>query len=430
MDLDQAHGVLTNRSKQGPPRNNSHTEYRRKLENLTLDPEGRQFQMLVFRGSPKSSRRPTHLIDEMRRSDEENPIRKPLRGFPKRESRILDAPNLKRDFYLETIDWGKSNVLAVALGAEVYLWNEDGRGIEVLSEVDGTDYPASVSWYEEASVVAVGYNCNRLHLYDAESLKLGRSLDCHKGRVGSLAWNGYLLTTGSKDRAIISHDVRARNSVVCYVKAHKMEVCGLKWSNTGKILASGGNDNVVYLWDVRKMGARQHLYRFNDHSGAVKALAWCPYDDNMLASGGGTSDGSIKMWNTQKGTCISSTKTNAQASFGDYANCGISVCYYEQVCGLEWNIHHKEILSGHGYGFEPGNNRLCLWRYPSMSKIGESGVHTSRILHLSQSPDGLTVASAVADETLRLWEVFGPKSNNEKITYLEGLLSFKTTPLR
>ncbi|CAA0836661.1 Transducin family protein / WD-40 repeat family protein [Striga hermonthica] len=322
MDLDQAHGMLTNRTKQGPPEKNSHTEFRRKLENLTLDPEGRQFQMLVFRGSPKSSRRPAHLIDEMRRSVEENPIRKPLRGFPKSESRILDAPNLRSDYYLENIDWGKSNVLAVALGTEVYLSNVDSRGIELLSEVDETDYPASVSWSEEASVVAVGYKCNRVHLYDAESLKLGRSLDCHKGRVGSLSWNGYLLTTGSKDRAIVSHDVRARNSVVCYVKAHKAEVCGLKWSNTGKILASGGNDNVVYLWDVRKMGPRQQLYRFNDHHAAVKALAWCPYDDKMLASGGGTSDGSIKMWNTQKGTCISSTNTKAQASFGDYANCG------------------------------------------------------------------------------------------------------------
>lgn len=43
-------------------------------ENLKLDVEGRPFRMLVFRGSPKSSRQSTRLIDEMRRSDEEIPL--------------------------------------------------------------------------------------------------------------------------------------------------------------------------------------------------------------------------------------------------------------------------------------------------------------------------------------------------------------------
>lgn len=32
--------------------------------------------------------------------------------------------------------------------------------------------------------------------------------------------------------------------------------------------------------------------------------------------------------------------------------------------------------------------------------------HTARVLHLAQSPDGATVVSAAADETLRFWKVF------------------------
>lgn len=93
---------------------------------------------------------------------------------------------------------------------------------------------------------------------------------------------------------------------------HKGEVCGLKWSCTGKLLASGGNDNRVYLWDACKMSSKHHVYRFDEHSAAVKALAWCPYDYNVLASGGGLYDGSIKLWNTQKGICTSSTGTKSQ----------------------------------------------------------------------------------------------------------------------
>lgn len=52
-------------------------------------------------------------------------------------------------------------------------------------------------------------------------------------------------------------------------------------------------------------------------------------------------------------------------------------------------------------------NQLCLWKYPSMAKVAELTGHTSRVLHLAQSPDGTTVVSAAADETLRFWRCFG-----------------------
>lgn len=45
--------------------------YRQKLdEKLSLDSEGKPFRMLVFRGSPKSSRKSMRHIDEMREEDE------------------------------------------------------------------------------------------------------------------------------------------------------------------------------------------------------------------------------------------------------------------------------------------------------------------------------------------------------------------------
>ncbi|XP_057778495.1 cell division cycle 20.3, cofactor of APC complex-like [Salvia miltiorrhiza] len=412
MDLDQAHGALTNRVVQRPTHTKSSIEYRKSLSNLTLNADGRPFQMLVFRGSPKSSRKPNPMVDETRRSNSEYPTCIPLRRFPKGESKILDAPGISHDYYLNIVDWGKENILAAALDRRLYLWDANTGKVDLLSEVKEDDYLASVSWSENGRVVAAGNSCSTVHLYDVETLHLVRLLEGHRGRVGSIAWNGHTVACGTSSGDITNHDVRVRNSQVCRVKVHKGEVCGLKWSGTGSMLASGASDRRVYLWDACKMSEKHHVYRFDHHCAAVKALAWCPHDYNVLASGGGLEDGNIKLWNTQKGTCTSSTETKSQ------------------ICGLQWNKHHKELLSGHGYGYEC-QNQLCLWRYPSMSRIGESRNAPSRVLHLTQSPNGLTVVSAGEDEALRFWNVFGPEPpGNSRMSYLQSLLSLKTSPIR
>ena len=45
-----------------------------------------------------------------------------------------------------------------------------------------------------------------------------------------------------------------------------------------------------------------------------------------------------------------------------------------------------------------------------MVKVAELTGHTSRVLHMAQSPDGTTVVSAAADETLRFWRILGSEA--------------------
>lgn len=108
-----------------------------------------------------------------------------------------------------------------------------------------------------------------------------------------MSWNSYILSSGCRSGQIINHDVRERQHIISSINAHSLEVCGLKWSTDGKYLASGGNDNVLNIWAA--VSGEHHsqttpLYTFTSHQAAVKALAWCPWKPNVLASGGGTAD--------------------------------------------------------------------------------------------------------------------------------------------
>ncbi|KAL1809109.1 hypothetical protein ACET3Z_026099 [Daucus carota] len=311
------------------------------------------------------------------------------RHIPTSAEKTLDAPDLLDDFYLNLLDWGSGNFLAIALGNLVYLWNALNGDASVLVAVEDDVGPVtSVRWAPDGRHLAVGFTNSHVQIWDSSTSKLVRTLKGHRLRVGSLDWNNSILTTGGMDCLIINNDLRIRSHGINVYEGHSQEVCGLKWSVSGKELASGGNDNLIHIWNMSMAStnsATQWRHRMEEHTSAVKALAWCPFQSNLLASGGGVGDQSIKFWNSNTGACLNSVNTGSQ------------------VCCLLWNRHEHELLSSHGFN----DNQLILWKYPSMLKLSELYGHTKRVLYMTQSPDGYTVASGAPDETLRLWKVFG-----------------------
>ncbi|KAF6162218.1 hypothetical protein GIB67_008347 [Kingdonia uniflora] len=122
------------------------------------------------------------------------------------------------------------------------------------------------------------------------------------------------------------------HNIVQTYRGHCQEVCGLKYFDYGKQLLSRGNDNMIYIWDQSMASPTRWLHQLKNHTAAARALAWCPFQSNLLASGGSEEDQSIKFWNTQSGVFLNS--------------------------------------------------------YPSMVKQAELSGHTSRVLNMAQSPDG------------------------------------------
>ena len=48
---------------------------------------------------------------------------KKMRKISKKPYKILQAPNLQDDFYLNLLDWSDKNQIAVALDASLYIWS-------------------------------------------------------------------------------------------------------------------------------------------------------------------------------------------------------------------------------------------------------------------------------------------------------------------
>ena len=92
-------------------------------------------------------------------------------------------------------------------------------------------------------------------------------------RVGALAWNGDQLSSGSRDRVILQRDIRGQGERK--LMGHRQEICGLKWSPDGQLLASGGNDNKLIVWNKGERTTPFQIY--SDHVAAVKAIAWSPH---------------------------------------------------------------------------------------------------------------------------------------------------------
>ncbi|GCB77185.1 hypothetical protein scyTo_0015624 [Scyliorhinus torazame] len=229
--------------------------------------------------------------------------RKPTRKISKIPFKVLDAPELQDDFYLNLVDWSSLNVLSVGLGTCVYLWSACTSQVIRLCDlsIDG-DSVTSVGWSERGNLVAVGTHKGYVQIWDTAAGKKLSTLEGHSARVGALAWNADQLSSGSRDRLILQRDIRTPPlQSERRLQGHRQEVCGLKWSTDHQLLASGGNDNKVSTHGysqnqilVWKYPSLTQVAKLTGHSYRVLYLAMSP-DGEAIVTGAG--DETLRFWN-------------------------------------------------------------------------------------------------------------------------------------
>lgn len=133
---------------------------------------------------------------------------------------------------LHTLNWSSTNIVAAALGSEVYLWNANNSSITLLMTAEQEQYVSGISWITDGSILGVGLSggsvqvgcslrpvCKPLdsesfiqnlllwkpfyelyaflpysQLWDVNKVKLVRTMTGHSARVGCLDWNAHILT--------------------------------------------------------------------------------------------------------------------------------------------------------------------------------------------------------------------------------------------
>ena len=329
-------------------------------------------RILAFKPAPPESSKPIDL-----RSQYNRPLKpantasaQARRRVLTAPERVLDAPGLVDDYYLNLLDWSSGNQVAIGLERSVYVWSASSGTVSCLLEAAADTYISSVKWSGDGAYVGVGLGSGEVQIWDVEEGTKLRSMHGHETRVGVMGWNKHILSTGARSGLVYNHDVRVAQHKVAELVSHTSEVCGLEWRSDGSQLATGGNDNLVSIWDARSLGAPK--FQKTNHRAAVKALSWCPWQPNLLATGGGSYDRHIHFWNTTTGARTNSIDTGSQ------------------VTSLRWSNHYREIVSSSGFP----DNSLSIWQYPTLVRTVEIPAHETRVLHSSLSPDGQMLATA------------------------------------
>ena len=220
--------------------------------------------------------------------------------------------------------------------------------------------------------------------------------------------NPNIFSVGCKDLMIKTIDLRAKiNPILKYI-GHNKEVCGMKWSLDDKRLASGGDDNKLFIWDVRKEESEKKI---NSHKSAIKALDWSTFRFGYLLSGGGTQDMTLKLWNINTMSLIDSINTSSQ------------------ICNIAFSKISHEFITTHGFKI----NYIHVWDSKKLDIKATLKGHKQRVVYMAIGPDSRKIVTGAGDETIRFWDVFGYENqkydfynNNSQINIREDDVNINT----
>ncbi|MDE0088839.1 MAG: WD40 repeat domain-containing protein [Candidatus Poribacteria bacterium] len=194
-----------------------------------------------------------------------------------------------------------STLISLDRRGQIFYWNV-GTG-DQLSESGKVVQFDAVTFSEDGRLFAIGTNDSKIHLWDATSGKLQRTLIGHANlfrkqdkEIHALAFSpdGKILASGSEDKTVRLWDTQNYKKLAT-LRGHEGWITALAFSKDGKTLASGDASRVIKVWDIETKKVQASL---TGHKNTINALTFAPESlssfSGCLASG--SADGTIRFW--------------------------------------------------------------------------------------------------------------------------------------
>ncbi|MDR2117477.1 MAG: WD40 repeat domain-containing protein, partial [Planctomycetaceae bacterium] len=185
----------------------------------------------------------------------------------------------------------------------------------------------------------------------------------------------------------------------------------------GQLLAIGGDDCVVRLWDVQAKGFIREL---QEHIDWVRGLAFSP-DQSRLATVG--QDGQIKLWDVQTGSLVRSLKISQRGTQkilfhpngSQFAVCGFekNVRIYDAATGNLLKTLETHGTSNKAIGFSPDGSLLAvggrtgvirIWKTSDYQQLTDLKGDGRRVHTVAFSPDSSQLASGGDGPFIMIWK--------------------------
>lgn len=156
--------------------------------------------------------------------------------------------------------------------------------------------------------------------------------------------------------------------------------------------------------EPRTIEERHAKHRW-EHNAAVKAIAFCPWRDGLVATGGGSHDKCIHFYHTTSGVALA------------------TIAVHAQVTSLIWSTTRREIAATFGYAQPDHPYRIAVFSWPECRQVAAipwEGEH--RALYAIPYPRGPPDYRAARDATGRCSRDRRDRDKRRNRTAMEGCI--------
>ncbi|XP_042869333.1 WD repeat, SAM and U-box domain-containing protein 1-like isoform X2 [Penaeus japonicus] len=223
---------------------------------------------------------------------------------------------------------------------------------------------------------------------------------------------GTKLASASTDGSTIIWDVKTGTRLCSLQPASEAAVRVCAFSPNSALLATGGDDDTAAIWDVSTLALLRHrqtpeqclLRRMHGDESTVTSVGFTP-DSSYLATG--SSGGELRLWDARYGHSV------PIAMKAEAHDLGVSGLHFSPAIGKEeYTALGKQYLLATGgqdtvlhlWVVEVGGQVVGGCGSPIIAPHHSLHGHQAPIMSVKFSANGLILASASGDKTVRLWD--------------------------